>query len=110
MTGQLSAPTIRRDRCGPVVEDYYRLRPTSADGSVIPDPRERLTVSAEEAFAELGVNRTTGYKAIRDGSFPVPVFRVGRSIRVPTMALRRLLELDERDGGAGSASAKKGVG
>ena len=61
---------------------------------MIPDPRERPVLTAEEAFAELGIDRSTGYKAIRDGTFPVPVLRIGRLIRVPTQPLRRLLQLD----------------
>ena len=62
---------------------------------MIPDPKERAVVSAEEAFAELGIDRSTGYKAIREGTFPLPVVKVGRLIRVPTIALRRLLEFDD---------------
>src|SRR5437879_2185581 len=50
---------------------------------VIPDPSDRAVVTAEEAFEHLGIDRSTGYKAIRDGTFPVPVIRVGRIIRVP---------------------------
>jgi predicted DNA-binding transcriptional regulator AlpA len=63
--------------------------------AMLPDPTQRPVVSAEEAFKELGVDRTTGYRAIRDGSFPVEVIRIGRAIRVPTSALRQLLQLDE---------------
>jgi len=59
---------------------------------MVPDPAERPCISADEAFAELGIDRTTGYRAIREGTFPIPVIRVGRLIRVPTLALRRLLE------------------
>jgi predicted DNA-binding transcriptional regulator AlpA len=62
--------------------------------SVIPDPSDRAVVTAEEAFDHLGIDRSTGYKAIRDGTFPVPVIRVGRIIRVPTAPLRRALHLD----------------
>lgn len=62
---------------------------------MIPDPQDRPVLSAEEAFAELGIEKHTGYKAIRDGTFPVPVIHVGRLIRVPTAALRRVLLLDE---------------
>jgi excisionase family DNA binding protein len=58
---------------------------------VIPDPAARACVTADEAFAELGIDRTTGYRAIKEGTFPLPVIRVGRLIRVPTAALRRLL-------------------
>lgn len=58
---------------------------------MIPDPSARACLTAEEAFAELGIDRTTGYRAIREGTFPVPVIRVGRLIRVPTVALLRVL-------------------
>lgn len=61
---------------------------------MIPDPSSRACVTADEAFAELGIDRTTGYRAIREGTFPVPVIRVGRLIRVPTAALRRLFDPD----------------
>ena len=62
---------------------------------MIPDPATRACITADEAFAELGIDRTTGYRAIKDGTFPVPVIRVGRLIRVPTAALRRLLDADD---------------
>jgi predicted DNA-binding transcriptional regulator AlpA len=62
--------------------------------SVIPDPADRAVVTAEEAFDHLGIDRSTGYKAIREGTFPVPVIRVGRIIRVPTAPLRRALHID----------------
>jgi predicted DNA-binding transcriptional regulator AlpA len=61
---------------------------------MLPDPATRPVLTAEEAFAELGIDRSTGYKSIRDGTFPVPIIRVGRIIRVPTAALRRLLLVD----------------
>jgi excisionase family DNA binding protein len=64
---------------------------------LIPDPSVRPVMSADEVFAELGIERSTGYKAIRDGTFPLPVLRVGRIIRIPTAAVRRLLELDASD-------------
>jgi predicted DNA-binding transcriptional regulator AlpA len=61
---------------------------------VLPDPTERPVISAEEVFRELGIDRTAGYRSIRDGTFPVEVVHVGRIIRVPTIALRQLLHLD----------------
>lgn len=64
---------------------------------MIPDPATRACITADEAFAELGIDRTTGYRAIKEGTFPVPIIRVGRLIRVPTAALRRLLDADEDD-------------
>jgi predicted DNA-binding transcriptional regulator AlpA len=63
---------------------------------MIPNPAEQPVVSAEEAFAQLGIDRTTGYRAIREGTFPLEVIRIGRAIRVPTKALRRLLQFDEQ--------------
>lgn len=65
--------------------------------AVIPDPGVRPCVSADEAFAELGIDRTTGYRAIREGKFPVPIIRVGRLIKVPTAPLRRLLAIDDTE-------------
>jgi predicted DNA-binding transcriptional regulator AlpA len=65
--------------------------------TLIPDPTIRACVTADEAFAELGIDRTTGYRAIKEGTFPVPVIRVGRLIRVPTAALRQLLDLASPD-------------
>lgn len=54
--------------------------------------REPAVLTAEEAFSLLGIDRTTGYKAIRSGTFPVPVVRIGRLIRIPTAPLMSLLE------------------
>lgn len=59
--------------------------------TALPDPDARPFLSAEEAFAVFGIDRKTGYRAIKDGSFPVDVVRVGRLIRVPTAAVARLL-------------------
>ena len=54
--------------------------------------RTQTVISAEEAFRLLGIDRSTGYRAIRDGAFPAPVLRIGRVIRIPTAALSRLLD------------------
>ena len=58
---------------------------------MLPNPVDRPVISADEAFEHLGVDRTTGYRAIKEGRFPLPVIRVGRLIRVPTAPLWRLL-------------------
>jgi len=79
----------------PQTRDFFRHSRLSKGIAMVPDPRERPVVTAEEAFAELGIDRNTGYRAIRDGTFPLPVIRVGRTIRVPTVALRRALQLDD---------------
>jgi excisionase family DNA binding protein len=50
------------------------------------------TCSVPEAAQLLGVSRAEAYASIRRGDFPVQVIRVGRSIRVPTAPLMRLLD------------------
>jgi predicted DNA-binding transcriptional regulator AlpA len=106
----IAQPTTNRDdgraravilRSAPIPTLWRYERRTSIRTLVIPDPRGRPVMTADEVFAELDIDRATGYKAIRDGSFPLPVVRVGRSIRIPTAALRRLLELDEPDSDTG---------
>ncbi|MEU3017475.1 helix-turn-helix domain-containing protein [Nocardiopsis sp. NPDC007018] len=41
----------------------------------------------------LGLGRTTTYRLLRQGTFPVPVLRVGRSWRVPTAGILAYLGL-----------------
>jgi len=41
----------------------------------------------------LGLSKSTTYAGAASGD--IPTFRVGRRIVVPTMAIRRLLQLDE---------------
>jgi excisionase family DNA binding protein len=60
----------------------------------LPDPEQQPTISAEEAFPLLGIGRSAGYELIRAGSFPVPVLRLGRKIRIPTAKLLAVLGLD----------------
>lgn len=36
-----------------------------------------------EAAERAGVNRTTLARAMRDGSVPVPLLKIGKSVRVP---------------------------
>ncbi|WP_249188457.1 AlpA family transcriptional regulator [Nocardiopsis sp. MG754419] len=42
----------------------------------------------------LGLGRTTTYRLLRQGTFPVPVLRVGRSWRVPTAGVLAHLGLE----------------
>ncbi|MDE3721461.1 helix-turn-helix domain-containing protein [Nocardiopsis sp. N85] len=42
----------------------------------------------------LGLGRTTTYRLLRQGTFPVPVQRVGRSWRVPTAGILAHLGLN----------------
>lgn len=62
--------------------------------SPLPDPKVRATLPAKEVFKLLGIDRTTGYKAIREGTFPLPVLRVNRLMLVPTAAIIKLLDPD----------------
>jgi len=43
------------------------------------------------AARALGIGRTRAFELARRGEFPVPVLRVGRTYRVPTAGLLRLL-------------------
>lgn len=65
--------------------------PSARQHRALPDPRERPVLLAPEVFKLLGIHSSTGYQAIQDGSFPLPVIRVGRTIRVPTRAVHQLL-------------------
>lgn len=51
---------------------------------------ECLTLSVEEAGRLLGYSRNTAYEAAKTGE--LPVIRLGRKIRVPKVALQRLLD------------------
>lgn len=53
------------------------------------------TISLKEAAWILEVGEWAAYKAVNDKTFPVPVIRVGRAIRVPTAPLRQELHLGE---------------
>lgn len=44
-----------------------------------------------QAARLLGIGRTTAYKLAREGTFPVPLIRIGASYKVPTAPLRALL-------------------
>src|SRR5664280_2860168 len=48
-------------------------------------------LSVEEAAVLLGETRSTLYRAIKAGSFPLPIFRIGQRIRIPRRSVERLL-------------------
>jgi hypothetical protein len=68
---------------------------------VLPDPQAEPTVSMALACQALGISHNYGCQLAREGRFPVPVLPLGRRLRVPTAALRRLLELDSNGDGPG---------
>lgn len=43
----------------------------------------------------LNIGKTAGYDMLRRGTFPCRVIRVGGQYRIPTAALRRLLDVPE---------------
>jgi len=53
----------------------------------------------------LGMGRCATYSGAERGTLPFPIIRSGRKIRVPTAALRRLLELDSPYSGASKGAA-----
>ncbi|WDT52613.1 helix-turn-helix domain-containing protein [Streptomyces sp. G7(2002)] len=53
------------------------------------------TGSVEDASRALGFSRAKGYDLARRGEFPCRVLRIGRSTRVVTASLLRVLESGE---------------
>ena len=51
---------------------------------------KRKTISVIEAAKLLGVSKNSAYEAAHRGE--IPVIRIGRLIRVPVVALERMLE------------------
>ena len=56
----------------------------------------------------LGLGRTTTYRLLRQGSFPVPVHRTGRSWRIPSAGILAHLGLStpSTSGGCGGCGAR----
>ena len=46
-------------------------------------------LSVEEAAVLLGETRSTLYRSIKAGTFPLPIFRIGRRIRIPRRSVER---------------------
>jgi excisionase family DNA binding protein len=55
----------------------------------------RATMSLSEAAGILGIHRTTAWALHKRGEFPVPVLRVGSSLRVVKAHLQQFLETGE---------------
>lgn len=51
----------------------------------------RPFVSVEEAALLLGEARSTVYRSVKAGTFPLPVVRIGARIRIPQTAIDRLI-------------------
>ena len=53
------------------------------------NPRPLLSV--EETALLLGETRSTLYRAVKAGTLPLPVFRIGSRIRIPRLAVENLI-------------------
>jgi excisionase family DNA binding protein len=51
-------------------------------------------LSVEETAVLLGETRSTLYRALKAGTFPLPVFRIGGRVRIPRRAVERLIDGD----------------
>jgi len=69
---------------------------------MVPTPEEQPTMALDDLVPILGMGRSSIYNAVARGE--IPVIRLGRRLRVPTAALRRMLQLDD-GGGAPDAAA-----
>ena len=70
---------------------------TVTDSRRVPSAEDEPTVTAERAFAILGISRSAGYAAILAGD--IPTIRIGqRRVVVVTAALRKMLQLDDPQG------------
>jgi len=61
----------------------------------VPTIPDTPTTTVKVAAEVLGVAEWSLYNAIREGTAPFPVVRVGRRLVVPTAPLRRLLGVAE---------------
>ena len=57
---------------------------------IIGDQMTPKTVNVEEAGQILGIGRNSAYDAVRRGE--IPVIKIGKLLRVPVVALERMLE------------------
>jgi excisionase family DNA binding protein len=49
-------------------------------------------VDLPTAAKVLGIGRGLAYELVREGTWPTPVVRMGKLIRIPTSCLRRVLD------------------
>jgi excisionase family DNA binding protein len=57
---------------------------------IVGDQMTAKTISVEEAAKILGIGRNSAYEAARNGQ--LPVIKIGKLLRVPVVALERMLE------------------
>lgn len=54
--------------------------------------RPKPLLSVEETAILLGETRSTVYRAVKAGTLPLPMFRIGARIRIPRVAVERLID------------------
>ena len=70
----------------------------------------RPLLSLEETALLLGIGRSTIYRAVRSGTVPFPVHRIGGFWYVPTAALQRFLNGEQVDPSGGIAKSPQEEG
>lgn len=70
------------------------IRPPRIRGEE-PNTAAQGVLPAHQVFRLLNISRNAGYKAIRDGSFPIAAIRIGRKILFARAAVRELLGIDD---------------
>jgi excisionase family DNA binding protein len=83
-----SFPRMGCDHGAPPGTDHDR-RITMRNSPASKPPKPLLSV--EEAAVLLGETRSTLYRAIKAGTFPLPIFRIGQRIRIPRRSVERVL-------------------
>jgi excisionase family DNA binding protein len=58
------------------------------------DTAEPLTLSLSEAAKVLGIGVSTAYRLCSRGGFPVPVLRIGGTVKVSTKRLKQYVDGD----------------
>ena len=67
----------------------------------------RPLLSLEETALLLGIGRSTIYRAVRSGTVPFPVHRIGGFWYVPTAALQRFLNGEHIDSSGGNVESPR---
>jgi excisionase family DNA binding protein len=71
---------------------------TAAPGSTLDDLTALPpTLDVETAARLLGIGRTTAYQLAARNALPIPVLRIGRTLRIPTTPLLTLLGITPPD-------------
>jgi excisionase family DNA binding protein len=65
-------------------------------------------VDLPTAAKVLGIGRGLAYELVREGTWPTPVVRMGKLIRIPTSCLRRVLAGEVLTEAAPGVAGRKG--